>query len=180
MSASVNGDGAPVEEFKSTINCQFFAIPKPGDKTKAQDELVGLDLDDNKTATPAPAPVAAADDSKLPTAPLYIGGLLAFQRYSDPKHKADLITCTSNRELRTEFTTKSSTRHLEFALPKGCRLKYTTSFNLGVFPRNDFKLAARMARRLGVDTRSIFKLEKKRMYSVHPLYSRTSLIPSKA
>lgn len=153
--AAATMDGPAQEEFKSTVGCQFFAIPKPGDKQKAQDELFNIDLGDEVKVD------EKKEDKPLPPAPLYVGGLLAFQRYSDPKHKADLINCTENRELRQDATAISTTRHLEFQLPKGCRLKYTTSFNLGVFPRNDFKLAAKLARRLGVDTRSIFKLEKK-------------------
>lgn len=172
MSASTTADGTPVEEFKSTVGATFFAIPKPGDKQKAQDDLIGLDIGDDKSAAAA-SDVNNQDDTKLAAAPLYIGGLLAFQRYSDPKHKADTIMCTANRELRQDSSATASTRHLEFSLQKGCRLKYSTSYNLGIFPRNDFKLAARMARRLGVDTRSLFKMEKKRTHIIiyhYPLH----------
>ena len=54
-----------------------------------------------------------------------------------------------------------STVHLELDI-SGLRMRYVTADNLGVFPSNDAKEVATIAKRLGVELSALFKLEKKR------------------
>lgn len=54
-----------------------------------------------------------------------------------------------------------STVHLELDVG-GLRMRYITADNLGIFPANDSARVAELAKRLGLDLRALFKLEKKR------------------
>lgn len=105
------------------------------------------------------------DDEKKES---YVGGITGF--VAENKHHTPVIAMTAvNKELRqyveTEETkeygsiTTGSTRHIEFDL-SGTELKYETADNLGVYPRNDYKFAARLAKRLCVKQHDIFLLKR--------------------
>lgn len=92
----------------------------------------------------------------------------------DPKHTGDYALVVENRELRSTTDDGSSTRHVELDI-SGLSVKYKTADNLGVCPRNDHRLAAKMARRLGVDSKKIFSLKPKDPRSARKLMFPSSL-----
>lgn len=59
------------------------------------------------------------------------------------------------------FLINSSKFWLIFDLVSHAPFHFRTADNVGVYPRNDFKLAAKMAKRLGVHTKSTFVLHPK-------------------
>eukprot|EP00455_Lapot_gusevi_P010460 TRINITY_DN1472_c0_g1_i6.p1 TRINITY_DN1472_c0_g1~~TRINITY_DN1472_c0_g1_i6.p1 ORF type:complete len:654 (+),score=255.01 TRINITY_DN1472_c0_g1_i6:90-2051(+) len=72
-----------------------------------------------------------------------------------PLFELPVLAC---RELRAQ-TNDGSTMHVELDLTDS-RLPYVTADNLGVHPRNDYRLVARAAKRLGVRPSDSFVLEK--------------------
>eukprot|EP00823_Brevimastigomonas_motovehiculus_P002362 TRINITY_DN1453_c1_g1_i1.p1 TRINITY_DN1453_c1_g1~~TRINITY_DN1453_c1_g1_i1.p1 ORF type:complete len:690 (+),score=240.58 TRINITY_DN1453_c1_g1_i1:44-2113(+) len=61
-----------------------------------------------------------------------------------------------NRELRQDISDGLSTCHIELEVKENT---YKTAENLGVHPRNDYKLAAQLAKRLGVRLEASFTLD---------------------
>ena len=77
----------------------------------------------------------------------------------DPKHSGAFAGVVKNEELRKDAS-DGSTRHIEIDIAN-LPLKYRTADNLGVMPHNDYKLVSKLAQRLGVDTRRVFKTKPK-------------------
>ncbi len=87
-----------------------------------------------------------------------------------------------NKELRQDANEQDGmTRHIEFDLSKS-PLRWQTADNLGVYPRNDYKQAFALAKRLNVDWNAKFTLKKKGIstlfisspVSATPTYSQSS------
>jgi len=74
----------------------------------------------------------------------------------DPKHNGGFVPVLENRELRPD-SSAGSTRHIELDLSTA-PFHFRTADNLGVYPRNDYKLAAKVAKRLGLHTKATFTL----------------------
>lgn len=89
----------------------------------------------------------------------YVGGLERVQRFfNDPakEHLTGVINVAEAKELRTATDDKrESTAHVEFSL-EGTKLTYRTADNLGIHPRNDFKIAGTLAKRVGMDMKTVF------------------------
>jgi NADPH-ferrihemoprotein reductase len=79
--------------------------------------------------------------------------ILAF----DSKYKVVEVPLAESREMRTttDSLVDGSTLHLEFDLTNVRMPPYVTADNLGLHPRNPFKLVARCAKRLGVHPSAI-------------------------
>jgi len=89
----------------------------------------------------------------------YIAGLDKVARYfNNPvkEHRTGIVTVSKAIELRTGKDDQlESTAHLELDLAD-TKLTYRTADNLGVHPRNDYKTAGKLAKRVGVDMKTIF------------------------
>lgn len=138
-------DDGSLEDDYSTWKTAFWA---------ATAKKFGLSASDEASQVQAFKPSFAIEFK--PSGTKYTGGLTP--AICDPKHKPILATCLVNRELRQEHTGSLSTRHLELDV-SSLRLSYVTADNLGVCPRNDYKLAAKMAQRLKVDSNQLFVLK---------------------
>jgi NADPH-ferrihemoprotein reductase len=79
--------------------------------------------------------------------------------FIDPKHKGGSALVTDNYELRQD-PGSDSTKHIEIDI-SDLPFAYRTADNLGVLPRNDYKLVAKVARRLGLSLKSKFTLSAK-------------------
>eukprot|EP00461_Guttulinopsis_vulgaris_P004714 UN04716 len=92
----------------------------------------------------------------------YVGGLDRVARYfNDPlkEHRTGIVTVTKAVELRQQLVDpRESTAHIELSL-EGTKLTYRTADNLGVHPRNDYKTAGTLAKRLGIDMKTIFAVK---------------------
>jgi NADPH-ferrihemoprotein reductase len=87
---------------------------------------------------------------------------------TDAKYNTHRIPVIANRELRPHYDEHSSTRHIELDISK-TPLKYMTADNLGIYPRNEHKMVAKMAERLGVKLDAMFTLKKVDESSKKPL-----------
>lgn len=76
----------------------------------------------------------------------------------DSKYPVFDVPVLSIRELRQDRAS-GSTVHVELDM-SAARCPYITADNLGVHPRNDFRLAGRIAKRLGLHPSATFTLEK--------------------
>jgi NADPH-ferrihemoprotein reductase len=89
----------------------------------------------------------------------YVSGLEKVARYfNDPvkEHRTGIVTVTKAVELRqAKDDCLESTAHVELSLAD-TKLTYRTADNLGVHPRNDYKTAGKLAKRCGVDMKTIF------------------------
>jgi len=88
----------------------------------------------------------------------YKGGVKGLK--VDAKLRAEVVPVVVNRELR-QNTEEGSTRHLELDISRAGLMSYITADNLGVFPRNDYKIAAKVAKRLGAHPKDIFAMKPK-------------------
>jgi NADPH-ferrihemoprotein reductase len=79
---------------------------------------------------------------------------------TDPKHRVVKALVSENRELRQSIDDGSSTKHIDFDLT-GLRTSYITADNLGVYPRNDYKLTGKIIKRLGLRPEQLFKTKAK-------------------
>ena len=108
-----------------------------------------------------PADSAAAKD--------YKGGLPKVQKFfNDPakEHATAIVTVAESREVRPVSGRAESTVHLELDLAP-TKLTYRTADNAGVHPRNDFKMAGKLARRLGVEMSALFAVKAKTNRKLH-------------
>lgn len=71
---------------------------------------------------------------------------------TDPSHPAVLVDVLENRELRQD-PSEGSTMHMELDAAK---LPYVTADNLSIAPRNDYKLVAKIIKRLEADPDRVF------------------------
>lgn len=71
---------------------------------------------------------------------------------------AAFVPVTAVRELRQDASILS-TVHIEMDLA-GSGVTYETADNLGVLPRNDYQMAARVAKRLGVRSDTLMRIDK--------------------
>lgn len=89
----------------------------------------------------------------------YVAGLDKVARYfNDPvkEHRTGIVSVSKAYELRTGKDEElESTVHIDLSL-EGTKLTYRTADNLGVHPRNDYKTAGKLAKRCGVDMKTIF------------------------
>lgn len=93
----------------------------------------------------------------------YRGGIdKAARFFNDPikDHKTDILPVSSVQELRPNPSGLESTVHMDLSLANS-KLVYRTADNLGIHPRNDYKLAGRLAKRLGVNMNAIFTSKTK-------------------
>jgi NADPH-ferrihemoprotein reductase len=107
-----------------------------------------------------------ADSAQLKS---YVGGLAKVQKFfHEPakEHATAIVTVTASRELRAVAGAAESTVHLELDL-EPTKLTYRTADNAGVHPRNDFKMAGRLAKRLGVDMTTLFAVRSKSSRKLH-------------
>jgi len=63
-----------------------------------------------------------------------------------------------NRELRQQ-TVSGSTRHMDFDI-EDLSISYLTADNLGIYPRNEYKTCAKMAKRLKISHNTVFRAKK--------------------
>merc|ERR1719223_1443373 len=71
------------------------------------------------------------------------------------------------RELRADTSDGTSTVHVEIDITN-LKTKYVTADNLGVYPRNDFKIAGKMAKAFGLNPKTVVKVTTSDE-SKHPL-----------
>ena len=74
--------------------------------------------------------------------------------------KVDVVKIVESRELRQVPEGLDSTAHIEVDI-SNTKLSYRTADNLGIYPRNDFKLAGDLAKRLGVSMNNVFTIKSK-------------------
>lgn len=79
---------------------------------------------------------------------------------TDTKHRVVKASVKENRELRQSIEDGLSTRHIEFDI-NNLKISYVTADNLGVYPRNDYKLADKLIKRLGLNRDQLFKVKAK-------------------
>jgi NADPH-ferrihemoprotein reductase len=78
---------------------------------------------------------------------------------TDTKHRVVKARVIVNKELRSS-NAEGSTKHLEFDV-SNLKFSYVTADNLGVYPRNDYKLTDKIIKRLGLDRNNIFRIKAK-------------------
>jgi sulfite reductase alpha subunit-like flavoprotein len=79
----------------------------------------------------------------------------------DVKYAVHEVELIESRELRRGDSKDGSTLHLEFDVSAlKTRPPYKTAENLGIHPRQPFRLVARLAKRLGVHPSATFSLER--------------------
>eukprot|EP00808_Paulinella_micropora_P002894 g14765.t1 len=98
----------------------------------------------------------------------YPGGLKSFRV---EKNITEIATISLNKELRQDTSDGSKTRHIEIDIA-GLNLSYTTADNLGVYPRNDRKIAGTLCKRLGVQRDAVFILQP-----IDPLTKKKKPLP---
>jgi len=145
------GSGADDEDKEGAA---LAAAAAGGDK-KEHDES-----DAAGSASSAYPNIPRQPDAKYSTEPppRYTFGIEGFR--ADPKHKAELVRVLLNKELRQDVSDNGSTRHIELDL-HDTKVSYVTADNLGVFPRNDYKIVARVIRCLGIHPETIFTLKQR-------------------
>jgi len=92
----------------------------------------------------------------------YQGGLPRVARFfHDPAkdHKTMILPVVKSYELRQD-TSDGTTVHVEFSLSAENQ-SYRTAENLGVHPRNDYKLAGKLAKRMGLSFEDVFAVSNK-------------------
>jgi len=78
----------------------------------------------------------------------------------DPKTTAYWAEVDSVRELRQDCKDGGSTIHMDISIELTPRLKYVTADNLGIHPRNDPQLAAKLIERFNANPNMLFSLRK--------------------
>ncbi len=93
----------------------------------------------------------------------YRGGIEKAARFfNDPikDHKTDILKVATTTQLRQVHDGLESTVHVNLSLDNS-KLTYRTADNLGIHPRNDYKLAGRLCKRLGANMNSLFMAKAK-------------------
>mmetsp|Transcript_25095 Transcript_25095/g.34969 ORF Transcript_25095/g.34969 Transcript_25095/m.34969 type:complete len:630 (-) Transcript_25095:83-1972(-) len=83
----------------------------------------------------------------------YVSG---FKPSADSKDNIEMCRVVVNRELRQKNVDGGSTLHIEFDI-NDTSINYYTADNLGVCPRNEHKICAKLCKRLDVHPKAIFK-----------------------
>lgn len=144
--------------FWPTVRAQFLgASSSEGEDGLPKEFVPALELSFLSNPMEDGSGTAAVESKEaLKTLRSYKGGADGFQ--PDAKLKAELAPVLVNRELRQDVADGGSTRHIELDISK-LRLRYITADNLGVFPRNNHRIAGRMARRLGLHPEAVFEIK---------------------